>query len=127
MVQEAHLRFFDYKAREKVRDEDSLLRRIVLNLGINYYNRRHPDVTFERLRDYADPHAGPEEALVAERELDEVVGFLRKKSERMCKIFIAQRSGYSHQEVGLAFGIKSRTVERHVWTAFELLRDFRIS
>lgn len=126
MVQEAHLRLFDYKMREKVRDGDSLLRRIVLNLGINYYNR-HPDVTFERLRDYADPHAGPEQALVAERELGEVVGFLKKKSERVCKIFIAQRSGYSYEEVGLAFGIKSRTVERHVWTAFEWLRDFKIS
>src|SRR6185437_2165054 len=37
VVQEAYLRLFDYQRSAKVKDAESLVRRIALNLAINYY------------------------------------------------------------------------------------------
>lgn len=39
-----------------------------------------------------------------------MTGRLRAMRERMCRIFFAQRIGYSHEEVGRVFGAKLRTV-----------------
>ena len=121
VVQEGHLRLLEYQRSAKVKDADSLLRRVVLNLAINYYHRELTKIlAFESVDELnrrgilIDPAAGPEQTLAAEQELDNVVGLLSAMSQRTCQIFIAQRGGYSYEEIASAFAVKPRTVEKHV-------------
>jgi RNA polymerase sigma-70 factor (ECF subfamily) len=128
VVQEAHVRLFAYQRSVTVRDPDSLLRRIVINLSINLYHReRSSPLVAESLGKLdrrgllIDPAADPERTLAAEQELNAVVDLLSAVSARTTQIFLAQRSGYSYEEIAAAFVIKSRTVEKHVTTAMDLL------
>ena len=121
LVQEAHLRLFAYQRSARVRDANSLLRLIVVNLSITYYHRELSKVfTFESIENLdsegilVDPRPGPERTLDAEQQLDSVVNLVSALSPRTCQIFIAQRSGYSYEEVAAGFAIKPRTVEKHV-------------
>ena len=127
LVQEAHRRLYKYQRSATVRDEDSLLRCIVINLSITYYHRllSAPYVfenvdRLDRRGMLIDPAAGPERTLTAEQELDAVVSLLSAASERTCQIFLAQR-GY--EEIAIAFAIKPRTVEKHVATATAMLTE----
>lgn len=47
---------------------------------------------------------------------------LSAMSERTCQIFIAQRGGYSYEDVAIAFSVRPRTIEKHVWLATETVR-----
>ncbi|MFZ0500879.1 MAG: RNA polymerase sigma factor [Steroidobacteraceae bacterium] len=130
LVQEAYLRLFEYQRSTRVRDADSLLRRILINLSINYFHRTlSTPFSFEdiderdRREALVEPAAGPERALAAEQDLAVVVDLLNAVSERVCRIFIAQRMGYSHDEIATAFGIMPRTVEKHVVSANSALRE----
>lgn len=130
LVQEAHLRLFDYQRAAKVRDAHSLLRRIVINLSINYYHRDlSRDPVRERIGELdrrgmlIDPAPGPERILAAEQELDRVASLLSAVSPRTCQVFIAQRGGYSYEEIASAFAVKPRTVEKHVTSAVLALRE----
>ncbi len=130
LVQEAYLRLHEYQRSAKVRNVNSLLRRIVINLSINYYHRTlSSPFSFESIQGLdwrqtlIDPAPGPERTLAAAQELDMVVERLSTVSERVCNIFIAQRMGYSYEEVGIVFGIMPRTVERHVASATATLRE----
>lgn len=132
LVQEAYLRLFEYQRSARVRDADSLLRRIVINLSINHYHRTlSAPVGFEPIDrldargKLIDPAPGPERVLAAEQELARVVDLLSAVSERICRIFIAQRMGYSHDEIATAFGIMPRTVEKHVVSAGSVLREMK--
>lgn len=130
LVQEAFLRLFEYQRSARVRDANSLLRRIVINLSINYFHRTlSAPFSFESVDELdrrempIDPAPGPERTLAAEQELARVVELLSAVSERVCRIFIAQRIGYSHDELAIAFGIMPRTVEKHVVSAGSVLRE----
>src|SRR6185437_2206168 len=130
LVQEAHLRLFEYLRSAKVKDVNALLRRIVINLSINIYHRERssPLVSeslgrLDRRGLLIDPAAGPERALAAEQQLDRVVGLLSAVSPRSCQIFIAQRGGYTYEEIGSAYAIKPRTVEKHVTSAMLALKE----
>jgi RNA polymerase sigma factor (sigma-70 family) len=130
LVQEAYLRLHEYQRSSKVKNVDSLLRRIVINLSINYYHRTlSSPFSFESIYEFdcremlIDPAPGPERTLAAEQELNIVVKRLSAVSERVCSIFIAQRMGYSYEEVGTVFGVMPRTVERHVASATSTLKD----
>lgn len=133
MVQEAHLRLFAYQRYVTVRDADvdSLLRRIVINLSITYYHRERSagPHAFERIDKLdrrgmlIDPAPSADQAVDAERRLDAAAAsLLSAVSLRTCQIFIAQRGGYSYEEIAAAFGVKPRTVEKHVATAGSVLR-----
>lgn len=130
LVQEAHLRFFDYQRSRTVRDADSLLRRIVVNLSITHFHREvSTPFTFESARILhrrgmlVDPAPGPERILAGEQQLDRVVRLLSALSPRMCQIFIAQRGGYSYEEIAAAFAVKPRTVDKHVSSAMQTLAE----
>ena len=130
LVQEAYLRLFEYQRSAKVKSPDSLLRRIVINLSINYFHRTlSAPFSFEsideldRLDLLADTAPGPERTIAANQELDRVLGRLSSVSERMCRIYVAHRIGYSYQEIGTALGIMPRTVERHVASASVALKE----
>ena len=129
LVQEAHLRLYEYQRSAKVKDVESLLRRIVVNLSINHYHRALGRFSFEsvaeldRREGLIDPAPAPERAFAAAQELNMLVEQLSAVSERVCRIFLAQRIGYSYDEIGLAFGIMPRTVERHVASAMSTLRE----
>ena len=132
LVQEAHRRLFEYQRSATVRDEDSLLRRIVINLSITHYHRvlAAPHVfesvdKLDRCGMLIAPAAGPERTLAAEQELEEVANLLSAVSPRTCQIFMAQRGGYSYEEVAIAFAIKPRTVEKHVVTATAMLIEVK--
>lgn len=134
IVQEAHLRLFAYQRAAQVRDVDSLLRRIVINLAINYYHRelsrRFVFVlvdTLERQGIAIDPTPDAERTLAAEQLLDTVMNLMSAMSRRTCQIFIAQRGGYSYEEVAAAFAIKPRTVEKHVAIATSTLIELLLA
>lgn len=121
LVQEAHLRWLEYRRATTVRDVDSLLRRIALNLSITHYHREQSSpivpesiAVLDRRGMLMDPSPGPERALAAEQQLDALLSPL---NVRTCQIFIAQRGGYSYEEIAAAFAIKPRTVEKHVAAA----------
>lgn len=130
LVQEAHLRLFDYQRSTKVRDVESLLRRIVINLSITHFHREH-SMPFrfesagrlERRGMLVDQAPGPERTITAEQELDRVVNLLSAISPRTCQIFIAQRGGYSYEDIAIAFAVKPRTVEKHVASAVLTLEE----
>lgn len=130
VVQEAHLRLFEYLRSAKVKDVNALLRRIVINLSINLYHRERSSPlvsqslgSLDRRGLLIDPAPGPERTLAAEQELDGVVSVLSAVSPRTCQIFIAQRGGYTYEEIGSAFAIKPRTVEKHVTSAVLALQE----
>lgn len=130
LVQEAHLRLFAYQRSAMVRDAEPLLRLIVTNLSINYYHRKlsraHLFARIDKLDRKGiliDSNPGPERTLAAEQQLDRVVSLVRAMSGRTCQIFIAQRGGYSYEEVAAAFAIKPRTVEKHVAAATSALTE----
>lgn len=130
LVQEAHLRLIAYQRSGKVTDADCLLRIIVINLSTNYYHRKlSRSHLFERIDKLdkegilIDPTPGPERALAAEQQLDRVVSLVSAVSGRTCQIFIAQRGGYSYEEVAAAFAIKPRTVEKHIAHATSTLGE----
>lgn len=130
-MQEAYLRLFEYRRSTKMTDaDDYLLRRIVVNLCINHYHRaisnRFEFESVEKLDRrgiLVDSDPGAERTLAAEQELDRVVAVLNTVSRRTCQIFIAQRSGYSYDEIAAAFAIKPRTVEKHVAAAMLALEE----
>lgn len=127
IVQEAHLRMFEYQLHTKVRDPDSLLRRVVINLSINYYHReRRRFVQIDTVQ-VVDPKPSLERVVIGEQELARVIGDLGKKSPRVCQVFFAHRIGYGYDEIAVAAGIKPRTVERHIWMAYEIMKDLGIS
>lgn len=128
MVQEAHLRLLEYRRSANVRDADSILRRIVINLSINHYHhaRATPLVSesidqLDRRGILIDPAPDPARTLLAEQQLHSVVSLLSAVSPRTSQIFIAQRGGYSYEEIASAFSIKARTVEKHVASAALML------
>jgi len=130
LVQEAHLRFFEYQQSTRIKNPDSLLRRIVINLSINYFHRiLSTPFSFESIDELdkrsmlIDPAPSQERTLAAEQELERVVGALSVVSERVSRIFLAQGLGYSHDEIATAFGIMPRTVEKHVVSARSALRE----
>ncbi len=134
LVQEAHLRLFTYQRSAQVRDAESLLRRIVINLAINYYRRelsqRLAFETIDSLESQGiviDSTPGPERTLAAEQQLDTVLHLLSAMSRRTCQIFLAQRIGYSYEEVAAAFAIKPRTVEKHIAVATSTLIELLLA
>lgn len=130
LVQEAHLRLFEYQRSAKVKDAQSLLRRIALNLAINHYQRELTKFRviasidkLDRRGALIDPAAGPERTLAAEQDLNGVMSILSAVSPRTCQILIAQRCGYSYEEIASAFAIRPRTVEKHVTSAVLALQE----
>lgn len=131
VVQDAYLRLFEYRRTTKVTGaDDHLLRRIVVNLSINHYHRalsnRFEFKSVGKLDRrgflvHSDP--GPERTLAAEQTLDRVVALLSTISPRTSQIFVAQRGGYSYEEIAAAFAIKPRTVEKHVAAAMLALEE----
>jgi RNA polymerase sigma factor (sigma-70 family) len=131
LVQEAYARLLEYQRSVKVRDPDALLRRIVINISINQFHRERSSPIVAKSIDALDRHgrlidpaAGPERTLAAEQELDRVVSILSAVSTRTCQIFIAQRGGYSYDEIAAAFAVKPRTIEKHVAAAVQTLADW---
>lgn len=130
LVQEAHLRLFKYQRTTRIRDVESLLRRIVINLSISHYHR---DLSaqctvasvarLDRQGLFIEPAPGPERTAAAEQQLDAVADLLNAVSPRTCQILMAQRGGYSYAEIANAFGVKPRTVEKHVASAMDTLRE----
>jgi RNA polymerase sigma-70 factor (ECF subfamily) len=133
IVQEAHLRLFEYQRHTIVRDVDSLLRRIVINLSITFYHRelQHPYICesidrADRQGELVENRSGLDEALMAEQNLEAVANLLSAISERTCQMFLMQRGGYKYQEIASAFVIKPRTVEKHVKTAMLEIEERQI-
>lgn len=121
LVQEAYLRLLEYQRYAEVKDTDSLLRRIVINLSINYYHRRlMTPFVFENVEKLekegvlTDHAPDQERALLAAERLGSLTNQLNTLNTRMVKVFMARRVGYSDEEVAIAFGIQSGTVEKYV-------------
>jgi len=128
LVQEAYLRFLEYRQTREVRDEAALLSRIVTNLAINQFHRqRTVTVSPEELMALElDPalveaDASAERVLAARERLDQVVRTLERVSHRTSQIFLAHRAGYSYEEIAAEFSVSHRTVQKHIARATVLL------
>lgn len=129
LVQDAYVRFLEYRRGKQIRDEEALLSRIVANLAINQYHRERAlaHLLLESLDDIEgrgeliddSPEVG--RILAAQERLREVEKTLTKVSERTCRIFLAHRAGFSYDEIGYEFGISRRTVQKHIVRATILL------
>ena len=103
IVQEAHLRMFEYQRHTAVRDADSLLRRIVINLSITFYHRElEQPVVCENIEradkqgKLMERRSSLDEALMAEQDLYAIANLLGAISVRTCQIFLMQRCGYKY-------------------------------
>jgi RNA polymerase sigma factor (sigma-70 family) len=134
LVQESYVRLFEYQRSVQVRNVNSLLRRIVINLSITYYHRElsrnfvfEPVDRLERQGIVIDSTPDPERTLAAEQELDTVANLMSAMTSRTRQIFIAHCSGYTYKEIAAAFVIKPRTVEKHVTHATSTLIDLLLA
>lgn len=132
LVQDACLRMIEYKRSAEVRDEDALLRRMVLNLDINEWHRERPKAlarcslkAIDRQSDLAADRPGPDRILAGEQELAQLAEALDGVSPRTAWIFIAQRAGYSYAELAQACGVAERTIEKHVTRGAEIIEMLR--
>lgn len=128
LVQDAYVRYLEYRRNHAVRNEAGLLSKIVTNLAINQYHRQRtvpldPEQIMALHHDPAWVDAAPsaERMLAAQERLNQIARTLNRVSCRTCKIFLAHRSGYSYQEIGREFGISHRTVQKHIARATILL------
>jgi RNA polymerase sigma factor (sigma-70 family) len=128
LIQEAFLRLHEYGLKAEVRDEEAFLARTLSNLAINEYRRERivsfAGETLEELEQsigLSDSSPGPERICAAQQRLDEITRTLGAVSERTCQIFLAQRAGYSYEEIAADLGITPRTVQKHVARAMFLL------
>lgn len=129
LVQEGYLRLLQYRKTATVRDERTFLARIVANLTINLYHREQilsfaPE-PFEELEEqalFADRNPGPERIVAARQRLDAIASLLGSVSQRTFQIFLAHKSGYTHQEISARLGISRRTVQKHIARAALLLK-----
>lgn len=128
LVQDAYVRFLEYRQGNQIRNEESLLSQIVANLAINQYHREralaHLCGSFDELDERGEPCDDSPEVfriLAAQDRLREVEKILTKVSQRTCQIFVAHRAGFSYQEIGCEFGISGRTVQKHIVRATILL------
>lgn len=128
LIQEALLRLHEYCLNAEVRDEEAFLARTVSNLAINEYRRERiisfAQETVEELEQsvgLSDTNPGPERICAAQQQLEEVTKTLSAVSKRTCQIFLAQRAGYSYEEIAADLGITPRTVQKHMARAMFLL------
>jgi RNA polymerase sigma factor (sigma-70 family) len=128
LVQEAYVRFLEYRRTREIRDEAALLSRIVSNLAINQYHRQRSVsvsaqewLALEVDPAFIDAAPSAEQALVAHERLEHVVRILERVSQRTCQIFLAHRAGYSYEEIAAEFSISNRTVQKHIARATILL------
>ncbi len=133
LIQEAFLRLHEYCRKSEVRDEEAFLARTVSNLAINEYRRgrivSYAQETVEDLEQsigLSDSSPGPERICAAQQRLDEITRTLGAVSERTCQIFLAQRAGYSYEEIAADLGITPRTVQKHIARAMFLLISIRM-
>jgi len=133
LIQEAFLRLHEYCQKTEVRDEEAFLARTVSNLAINEYRREQivsfAQTTVEDLEEtvgLADLTPGPDRICAAQQRLEEITRTLSAVSERTCQIFLAQRAGYSYEEIAADLGITPRTVQKHIARAMFLLIGIRM-
>lgn len=128
LVQDAYVRFLEYRQGKHIRDEGALLSRIVASLAINRYHRERALALIceslediEEQGDLIDESPGVHRILAAQDRLREVESILTRVSERTCQIFVAHRAGFSYDEIGSEFKISKRTVQKHIVRATVLL------
>ena len=128
LVQDAYVRFLEYRQRKQIRDEEALLSLITANLAINQYHREralaHLVESLDEVEEQGEPIDDSPEVqriLAAQDRLRQVEKTLTKVSERTCQIFLAHRAGFSYDEIGYEFGISGRTVQKHIVRATILL------
>jgi RNA polymerase sigma-70 factor (ECF subfamily) len=133
LIQEAFLRLHEYCQNAQVRDEEAFLVRTVSNLAIDAYRRKRirslASETLEELERGAglpDSSPGPERICAAQQRLEKISAILSAVSQRTCDIFLAQRAGYSYDEIATDLGISQRTVQKHMARAMFLLMESRV-
>lgn len=129
LVQDAYVRWLEYRRAHPVRDDPALLARIVQNLAISEYRRqRNPLHAPERLEDLErtgplpDHTPGAEEIVAACEQLMQVAYRLARVSARTCTIFLAHHSGYRHREIAAVLAVSESAVEKHIARARRILR-----
>ena len=128
LVQDAYVRFLEYRRGHTIHNEAGLLTTIVMNLAINQYHRQRlvpmdPDVLTALDHDpvWCDDTPSADRVLAAQERLEQVTKRLNRVSCRTCQIFLAHRSGYSYHEIAHEFGISHRTIQKHISRATVLL------
>jgi RNA polymerase sigma factor (sigma-70 family) len=132
LIQEALLRLQEYCKTQEVRDEESFLKRTVINLSIDQHRRtvRHPfsEETVEELDQRLsiwDARPAPDEILASQQRLEDIGRILDSAGSRTREIYFAHRAGYSYQEISAALGISHSTIEKAIARAVVALMDMK--
>lgn len=132
LIQEALLRLEEYCRSAEVRNQEEFLNKTVNNLVIDQQRRArilsYATETVEEIAErlpLVDPTPGPDRIVDAEQRLQQIQRTLDAVSQRTRKIFFAVKAGYRYDEIAAAFGIKERTVEKHVARAVLMLMNER--
>lgn len=132
LIQDAFVRLAEYCRTAEVRNETAFLERTVANLSIDRYRHdaRYPS-TEQPVEELAetlpllDPSPPPDEVLAAQQCLNEIRRVLDAVSTRTREVYLAHRSGYTHQELAEAFGVSISTIEKAIARAVVALMDMR--
>lgn len=132
LIQDAFVRLQEYCRSAEVRNQEAFLVHAVSNLSIDQSRReriRSPaKQTLEELEGSAglmDPAPNPERVLAAQQRLAQITRALTAVSVRTCDIFLAQRAGFTYEEIATELNISQRTVQKHVARAMLLLMQIR--
>ncbi len=128
LIQEAFVRLYEYCRGTEVQNKEGFLAQTVSNLAVDQHRRlRSASLAIESVEEIdqrvalVDLSPGPERILSAQQRLDQITRILSAVSEKTCEIFLAQRAGYSYEEIAADLGISERTVRKHIARAMLLL------
>jgi RNA polymerase sigma factor (sigma-70 family) len=122
-LQDTWLRLESREKIEGVRNLDSFLMRMAVNVAIDHHrsnSRLLEAEEIETLLALADPAPGPEQKAVARAEVDLLVQALEELPPRRRKIFMMVRwEGMPQRDVATRMRLSMRTIEKELKTAHD--------
>ena len=127
LVQESYARLLQHQDVAQIESVSrSYLFQIATNLARDHYRRHatrrsgtHLDVDD---LDIADERAGPEENLVWDSTIDSIKGAIKELPTMTRRVFLLSRfRGKTYPQIALLLGVSTRTVERKMSEAVQLL------
>ena len=131
LMQQAYLRTLEYYRKGgEIKNEAAFVMQTAKHCRTDKY--RHDQlVTFagrdigdlDKKQPILDQAPGPDGILEAQQRLTRVADGLNALNSRTADIFMAQRAGFSYDEIADHYGISHRAIEAHIARAVKWLMD----
>jgi RNA polymerase sigma factor (sigma-70 family) len=130
LIQEAMLRLHRYRTAEvePVLNEEAFLTHAVQNLSVDLHRSRRPDLRREVPIEHVDARTPlidrgcPETELDAEQTIRQIRALL-DAAHIHSDLFLAQRAGYSYDEIAKHFNVSHITIRRHIARALLIITE----